>query len=322
MVQNWHFVLKMSHFLRLPLEIRTIIYEYCLIVDYVIDPYPSTYELCKQATLDRSPKTRYGKRVSKPELPAVSILKVNIQLHCEASRILYGLNRWKFPQSSWNTEYSFSVFETHGAFFNDVEMRFDWREGNFRMNMMMMDEDFRFRDGAIPQMEEKDHGERQDALHNPGASYKFKDSSQELALLVPHVNSLVIDVALLLCSVGCCRRIVFDSHFQREFVQPLVKDILRSRIQTVKIVGMMVEIEEKLVYEEWGFQKDGTVDRAAMAKKWALDFPPVPESGDERLYGEEGEPVIDFPCRLCFDVGDSDESSVCSLSEGHYGGRR
>ena len=285
----------MSHFLRLPLEIRVMIYEYCLIVDHVIDPYPSAYEFCKEAVLDRSIKKGYGERVSKPELPTVSILRVSVQLHREASPILYGKNCWKHPQWLWNTDINKSVLHTHQEFFKDMKMCFDWREGTFWNNYMMMEDDRVVRDQATPQMEREDHEYRQHALHRPQATYNFIYSRLDLSHLLRYLDSLVIDVAFLYCSVGCCRAKVINDLFQSEIVQPLVKNILRSRIKTVKIVGLRNELEEELVYGKWGFQEDGTVDRAAMAKKWELDFPVTDELD---LYDRE-EDMYRMPCWLC-----------------------
>ena len=122
----------MSHFLRLPPEIRNSIYKYCLIVDYPIAPYLSTYELCILAVHDREIKKGKRKPVSKPELPAVSIIQVSKQLHLEASPILYGQNHWKHPQCWSNYECSKSIFDYHEAFFRKIEVSFDWREGSFR----------------------------------------------------------------------------------------------------------------------------------------------------------------------------------------------
>ena len=283
----------MSHFLRLPLEIRNIIYEYCLVVDYVIDPYPSTYKLCQLAALDRRIKKGRYELVFKPELPTVSILVVSKQFHRETSPILYGHNHWKYPQCWANTEYYESIFDTHTPFFKHISMSFDWREGSFRMNYEMMNE--RVNSALLgPDLEK--HNQRQESSHSTAELYLFDEMSEKLSYLVPHLNSLTIDVTLLYCPIGCCRNLVFSRRLQNDFITRLVKDVLRSNIKIVKFTGLQSKGEKWLVYDMWGFEEDGTVNRAAMAEKWDdLDFPGT-WSGDELPQDPFAE-----PCRLCFE---------------------
>ena len=295
----------MSHFLQLPLEIRSIIYKYCLIVDCVINPYPSTYELHNLAAIDPRFKQGLGKRVSKPELPTFSILMVSKQLHREASPILYGQNRWKHPQCWENTEpdsRTFSMFDTHEALFKNIEMSFDWRESNFRINHSEL--------SYIKECAGSDvHDSQQESWHDLD-QYSFKRSGMELSRLFPHLNSLIVDVARLFCLIGCCCDLPFHQDFQHGFMERLVKDVLRSSIKIVKFIGLLDE-EKPIVYGQWGFKEDGTIDRAAIAKRWRFDFPVTWTADDlDHENGVVADPRS--PCVFCFDTSVTDESSVSS----------
>lgn len=72
----------MPHFLDLPTELREMIYEYCLIVEGQINPYPTEYE--KQELMRPFPRK-----------PDVSLLQVNKLIRAEAGIILYGKNLWR-----------------------------------------------------------------------------------------------------------------------------------------------------------------------------------------------------------------------------------
>ncbi len=71
----------MSHFLRLSRELRDVIYEYCLVVEGILDPCPPYYE-------EKDPKNAKLK-------PNTDLLMVNRQVGTEAAQVLYGKNVWR-----------------------------------------------------------------------------------------------------------------------------------------------------------------------------------------------------------------------------------
>ncbi|CAF9934589.1 MAG: hypothetical protein HETSPECPRED_009277 [Heterodermia speciosa] len=298
----------MSDFFCLPFEIRTIIYGYCLIVDYTIAPYPSTYELSNLALRDRQVKRRLRTPVSKPELPAVGILQVSKQMHKESCPILYGQNRWKHPQCWSNSECYESMFDLHEALFKDIEMCFDWREGSFSSNHMTTDESRRGVGLFYSRFQGLNHDERLEYVHNTSNSYMFSRSIEELSHLFPRLNSLVIDVTHLYCTLGCCREDLFCVEFMADFIQRLVKEILRSEIQIVKFVGLKNDLERDHVYEQWGFDRSGVVDRVAMAERWKGGF--VPATNGDDVANEGGLIFMDRNrCAVCSGISVSDELS-------------
>ena len=306
----------MSPFFRLPLEIRNIIYKDCLIVDYRIAPYPSTYELCKLDALGRVIKIGDPKPVSRPRFPSLSILRVNKQLHRETSRILYGQNRWKDPQCSVNSGYYASIFDLHGALFKDIEICFDWRESNFRLDYFMGNDPSDVAERVCPQYAQRSDRERQEFLHTPIKSHAFQKLERQLSQLLPYLTSLVIDITRLYCPIGCCRTQVFTRYFQDDFIKNLGKEVLRSDLQSIKFVGLQNPREKRHVYSKWGFKEDGTVDKVELARQWRLYFPVV-RSGDDLDHGDYMEPA-QSPCVHCFPTNASDEPSVPSPPESSF----
>ena len=303
----------MSPFFRLPLEIRNIIYKYCLIVEHRIVPYPSTYELCRLAAIGKVIKEGDPKPVSRPKFPSLSILRVNKQLHRETSCIFYGQNRWKDPQCSVNSGYYTSIFDLHGALFKDIEICFDWRESNFRLDYFIGNDLSDVAERVCPQFEQRSDRERQEFLHNPIKSRAFQRLGHQLSQLMPYLNSLVIDITRLYCPIGCCRTRVFTRYFQDDFIKKFGKEVLRSNIQSIKFIGLQNPREKRYVYKNWGFKEDGTVNRANLARQWRLHFP-VTRSGDDLDHEDYMEPA-QSPCVHCFRTNASDEPSVSSLPE-------
>lgn len=71
----------MSHFLRLPREVRDLIYEYCLVVEGILDPCTPYYEEKNPENAKRKPET--------------ALLRVNRSIGDEAAQMLYGKNVWR-----------------------------------------------------------------------------------------------------------------------------------------------------------------------------------------------------------------------------------
>lgn len=71
----------MSHFLRLPREVRDLIREYCLVVEGILDPCIPYYE---EKNLENAK--------CKPE---TALLRVNRCIGDEAAQVLYGKNVWR-----------------------------------------------------------------------------------------------------------------------------------------------------------------------------------------------------------------------------------
>ena len=110
------------HFLKLPAELRNLIYEHCVVADGAIDPYQHTRRL-KIAMLCS-------------QKPNLSVLHINKQVSGEAKAVLFGRNRWRLfyePDvliaTPWNkAELATTFWNTNIQEFRHVVTGFDFLE--------------------------------------------------------------------------------------------------------------------------------------------------------------------------------------------------
>ncbi|KAL9591938.1 MAG: hypothetical protein Q9179_007221 [Wetmoreana sp. 5 TL-2023] len=74
-------------FMKLPAEIRVMIYRYCLVIRGEINPYPGYHEPDEVVPTDQ-------------DKPHVALLRVSKAVGIEAKKILYGQNTWRLVQDS------------------------------------------------------------------------------------------------------------------------------------------------------------------------------------------------------------------------------
>lgn len=297
--QSFDATAPMSPFLQLPLEIRALICEYCLVVDYEITPYPSPYEISQQALLNSKLNDKtYGRRgfkASKPNMPNVNLLQVNKTLHHEAAPILYGKNRWQLPAHFLSSDFdSFdpfaNIFQWNRSSFRYITVCFDWRDLMYAATQAQL---------LNPTARQWEHHERVEASHElefRGLQISIETAASMLSRLLPQLSNLVIDVTNLYCPHGCCRQRVMTDWFQNLFMRRIGYEVaMGSLVSRIVFKGLINTTEKKLVYREWGFQKDGTVNRAVLARKWGSDL-----YDDSTIHVLEAEDQDD-------DVGDKNE---------------
>ncbi|KAL8992744.1 MAG: hypothetical protein Q9169_006876 [Polycauliona sp. 2 TL-2023] len=104
-----------TRFLDLPLELREMIYEYCLVMPGEIVPYPSLLE------------KKYGAMNPKCERPTVDLLQVSHQVREESRRFLYGKNVWRL---SWErgSRLPTTVWEANVPYYRHVTTTFDYND--------------------------------------------------------------------------------------------------------------------------------------------------------------------------------------------------
>lgn len=115
----------MACFLKLPLELQNMIYEYCLVVKGLIFPYPSYYE--EDAVLQSAQRK-----------PDVALVQVNKEIGTKAKKILYGNNVWHL---SYDTSmHGLGQIWTVNSPIPHVETRFDVRDLHYHRSLEIAQE--------------------------------------------------------------------------------------------------------------------------------------------------------------------------------------
>ena len=271
-----------SAFMRLPPEVRNMIYGYCLVVEGCITPYKKNKI---RATTNQEHTSRGF---------TVGLLAVDKVIRREAAAIFYGKNIWSLtiqesylydypdidienPPSSITEKASRTIWEVHAALFRRVLIRPD------RYDTVGFD-DFNAGDaGSLrcrlnPKMS---LAERMEAAH----SYNFDlmndcwGSLFNFVLEMPNLVSVTFDVSNLLCLNGCCRLEVLRGFFV--FFSECWEDYLRNRFPT----EMMKNLKAAYVVG----LKNETEDIQTTKIGWrVLEVPWVILTGD-RLIGDEEE---------------------------------
>ena len=285
-------------FLRLPYEIRLIIYNYALLVDYEIIPYPSPYRVQKPSLKFSRLQRRFLKYgyfthgPSSPKLPSLNLLAVNKQIFEETAPILYGKNTWRMPVVAGGKLFRWrdhNVFIRHAELFRHISVKFDWRGMTDLVyhgylyhkgvsNSEWCEYEYPWHRGRVF------HSDLWETVQNCSVLHKiYGDMSQ----LLPHVTSLVVDVDQLYCARGCCRGKVLGRWLRNGFVASLGKDIMNSSLSRVVFTGLKSAEEKEIVYLDWGFEEPGIVSNERLRKRWADE-----ETELDRLGAHQGDDIL------------------------------
>ena len=120
----------MSHFFKLPREVRDQIYHLCLVISYDVILEPTGWE---KAAMERANCfQRQGRVVNDPDgfgprnRPTVALMRVSKAIHLEASLVFYGRNRFRLPLYPDGRQYS--AFKKYSAQFHHITVCFDLRD--------------------------------------------------------------------------------------------------------------------------------------------------------------------------------------------------
>lgn len=269
----------MSAFEKLPREIRDLIYEYCLLYDGEIVPFPRDYEreeIEKQHQVNNEtsscppwewPQTSalrgysYVKREAfqTEDKPCVTLLGVNSTIRNEAASILFGKNTWRLSSKSYAKDAvdKYRFWETYVKYFRYVVTRFDARDvdGAYLLDISM---------GEVGRVEEDlDHfdqtgtanvHEEQLGLLRDGFIWKRS------ILLRMNLKSLSFDFSNLFCPRWCCRREALQSCFvflgsTGPWYRLDQERDSETKIRTdVDIFGLKSIEEVQLFQETWDFK--------------------------------------------------------------------
>ena len=143
----------MSAFENLPREIRDQIYEFCLLYDGEIIPFPSAHERelserrlqIVEDTKLRAGHTPRKKVVRKAFLgypkvkrealqtenkPCVALLGVNSMIREEAARNLFGKNVWRLSSRTYTKDDRYRLWDTFATYFRHIVTTFDTRDAD------------------------------------------------------------------------------------------------------------------------------------------------------------------------------------------------
>ncbi|KAG8526001.1 uncharacterized protein KY384_000763 [Bacidia gigantensis] len=187
----------MSHFLKLPLELRNIIYRHCLVMeddnddDDGIIPYLRSYE--EEDGLE----SWNGFRAP---IPGIGLLTVNKEISSEAKIIFYGENRWRlhcwgrYPGHISDKD-QLRVKNKH--LFRHVQITLDARDLHRRDSVVLINGKFEENRDPNGELQARHADNRRHHLRNWGLTLRILDGM--------NLISLDIEIGYMFCSIGCCR---------------------------------------------------------------------------------------------------------------------
>ena len=181
----------MPHFLRLPIEVRLIVYEYCFVVEGEINPYPRHYE--KMEAIRPTPRK-----------PDVALLQVNHQVTAETEAVLYGKNVWRLSYG-WPHSYTEQANPMPGTSMNQIRkliISFDVRDID-NTELLLDGIDIRRYSHAKGS---NDHDFLREMCHASSRGCLMTEWNVKIRFASAMVsNDLAIDLTNCFCPISCCR---------------------------------------------------------------------------------------------------------------------
>ena len=232
--------------LSLPREVRDMVYHLCLVVEYVIVPYPTKNEI-----KFRGPS------------PCVALLGVNKTISAETRPILYRHNKWQIGLSSFD---SGSIYYLNPSFFEHVVLKLsgdDDQETDRMSTISRMHDDLseEFLHNSRGLTEAWRTAVRKREIHSRllGEVEFWWEEKTAIVSGLHYLRSITIDVSRLFCPSGCCRFEIFKAYpFPSLWDWFMLKN---EHVYGPKVffVGLRNKKESCFIYKNCGF------------KKWALD---------------------------------------------------
>ena len=240
----------MATFMGLPLEIRNMIYEYCLVKNSTLVPFTEYYPLLNQELAFRR------------DLPTVSLLLVNKTIEAEAAAILYGKNIWRVTANvTYNSPLAYTsaappssqLWKRRGPLFRNVILVFDQRD--VCSNEILTDTL-----ATIYYRRFQHPDERRNQMHDQIESNMKFNWSLKFGFVcnMTNLRSLTLDVKWAFCHMGCCRtealqwmlvifrsRLSLSEHYMH--MKPFLDQTLRVAVQ-----GIWKDAEKE-VFQGLGF---------------------------------------------------------------------
>ena len=170
----------MPHFLRLPSEIRIMIYEYCLVVEGEINPYPTDYE--------RNELMRPF-----PRKPDVALLQVSSVVQAEAKIVLFGKNLWRLSYNKKNDP----MWDAYGELVRKLIISFDVRDLDSNDRLQTAIFEWGYQDNW-EDLKDKCHNQACNDLIDDVWWWKISRISEMM------LTGLILDFTNCYCPNGCC----------------------------------------------------------------------------------------------------------------------
>lgn len=199
-----------SGFEKFPREIRDMIYELCLCVDGILDPYPEWF------TSDHIPKIKGRK-------PEVALLALNKQIRDEALPILFGKNTWRITAKKVNLAEKIarrlghgevdSLWDQYGSHIQKVDLKYT----RTQHPPESFEEHLYYAYELYPDDTLEDRSARADTIHE----YVTDDLKPAWVVMInaldccPNIETIHIDTGNLYCPIGCCRTNIVRNLFAK-----------------------------------------------------------------------------------------------------------
>ena len=230
---------NMSAFLRLPREVRKMIYEYCLVVNGHITPYGENYE-------------RDTDQNFTGEKPSIGLLGVSKFVRREAASIFYGKNVWRIttkmpdlakPPTPVKKDPK-TLWRIHKRLIRNVVIfahRFE-ATGDLDADVLS---------SIAHSMPAKNLQERMARAHRRNFNKMLGSWSPKfsVALDMPKLKSVTFDVSKLYCLNGCCRLKIlreFFLHFSdcwEDYLRNGIPNKMIDKLEAAYVQGLRNELE-------------------------------------------------------------------------------
>ncbi|MCJ1459674.1 hypothetical protein MMC28_010053 [Mycoblastus sanguinarius] len=272
----------MSPFEKLPREVRDNIYEFCLLYDGEIIPFPTEYDREElgfwqggQESHKSVGKAFLGYSSAKEsarssvERPCFALLAVNSMIQAEAATILFGKNTWRLAYTPHDCVEVYSFWDRCTKYLRHLVIKFDFRDVGSKQLLEINQSCMR----ELPSSGHFEEIDRDtgDAIHNQRISCLITTFERKTGLLaLTDLKSLSLDFQNLFCPSGCCRDNIISICFsfltdrgpwnldRPDFSTSLgsVPEFLTRRLTDVKISGLHGIKEKKHVKCIWGLDVD------------------------------------------------------------------
>ena len=197
-----------------------MIYEYCLVVEGEINPYPADYEIVKSRTMP-------------PRKPDVALLQINHLIRAESEVVLYGKNLWRLSRTGSDTP----MWDASRTLIRKLITSFDVRDLDSTTLLFLNRFTRNFTDW--------DYGWEivRDDCHSTSCQYLIDELWRSKISIISGMTptDLTFDFKNCYCPNGCCRLVC---QLECGLNDPWQNPLFRPRLE---IIGLYVNEDAELI---------------------------------------------------------------------------